>query len=141
MQHEAGLLLLVDGNVHRAERLRGSLVALGFEVRLADNGAVGLLKAHERRPDAALVAAELPILDGYRMLDALRSQPQTCDIPVILLTEGNSNRELVRGWSAGADLCVPCNSGEAEVLVTLRRALMGLRQTERAQHRQAALVS
>lgn len=130
MQQPRGTVLLVDGDVPRAERLSSRLTSLGFEVRLADNGAMGLLKVHERRPDAVLIAAELPILDGYRMLDALRSQAQTCDIPAILLTEGNSNRELAQGWSAGADLCIPRSHGEAEVVSTLQRALMGLRHWE-----------
>lgn len=130
MQQQRSTVLLVDGDMPRAERLSSRLTSLGFEVRLADNGATGLLKVHERRPDAVLIAAELPILDGFRMLDALRSQTQTCDIPAILLTEGNSNRELAQGWSAGADLCIPRSHGEAEVLSTLQRALFGLRHWE-----------
>lgn len=131
MHQQHGLLLLVDGDRNRAERMARRLSGLGFQVAIATNGAEGLLMAHERRPDVVVTAAEMPILDGYRMLDALRSQPQTCDLPVILITDGSSHEELARGWTSGADLCVPRNQGEADVLATLHRALSGFRGGEK----------
>jgi DNA-binding response OmpR family regulator len=140
MHQQKGLLLLVDGDTHRAERLAGRLSNLDFEVRVADNGATGLLQAFERRPAAVIVAADVPILDGYRLLDALQSQPQTCDIPAILITEGCSHAELARGWNAGADLCIPRSHGEADVLATLHRALTGIRHWN-CPHTEATLVS
>jgi PleD family two-component response regulator len=140
MPQQRGLLLLVDGDTHRAERLAHRLKSTELEIRIATDGASGLLTAHERRPDVVVAAAETPILDGYRMLDALRSQPQTCDIPIILITEGNSPGELARGWNSGADLCIPRIQGEADVLATLHRALSGLRQWE-SLPRESALIS
>ena len=70
--------------------------------------------------------AEMPILDGYQMLQALRSKQQTHEIPVLILTDGNRQEEIARAWEAGADLCVPLNQGEADVLATLHRALMSI---------------
>ena len=125
MQEPQGKVLLVDGDLARGERLSGRLTDLGFEVRFADNGATGLLQLHAHCPDVVVIAAELPILDGCRMLRALRSQPQTCDIPAILLTEGSSHRELTQGWSAGADLCISRSYEEAELFSMLQRALVG----------------
>jgi PleD family two-component response regulator len=123
MHQRKGLMLLVDGEVGRAERLAKRLAHLDFEIRLADNGATALLMAHEERPDVIISAAELPILDGYRMLDALRSKRETHQAPVLLITEGSTQDEIARGWMAGADLCIPRNQGEADVLATLHRAL------------------
>lgn len=140
MQQEPGTLLLVDGDLRRAERLAGRLSGLGFEPEYVENGAAALLKAHDTRPDVVVLAAEMPVLDGFRTLDALRSTPQTCDIPVILITEGNSPQELSRGWNAGADLCIPRNHGEADVLATLYRALSNMRANE-APQRELALAS
>ena len=146
MHQQRRTLLLVDGDIHRAERLAARLSGATFDIRFADNGAVGLLRAHDRHPDAIITAADLPVLDGYRMIDALRSQSQTCGIPVILLTEGNSPSELARGWTSGADLCIPRIGGEAEVGTILNRALPGIRQWEKAPQRErsspeASLVS
>jgi CheY-like chemotaxis protein len=123
MRQQRRLLLLVDNEVTRAERLARRLAHLDYEVQLAENGAVGLLKAHELRPDVVITASEMPVLDGYRMLDALRSKPQTRDLPVVILTDSNRQEEVARAWQAGADLCIPLNQGEADVLATLNRAL------------------
>lgn len=123
MHQQRGLLMLVDGEVSRAERLAKRLYHLDFDVLVVDNGATALLKAHETRPDVIITAADLPVLDGCRMLDALKSQPETHSIPVLLITDGSSQEEIARGWTAGADLCLPRNQGEADLLATLHRAL------------------
>ena len=123
MHQRTGKLLLVDGEVGRAQRLAKRLAHLDVDVHVSDNGADGLLKAHEIQPDMVVSATEMPILDGYRMLEALKSKPQTCNIPVVLITDECNHEELSRGWTAGADLCIPRNQGEADVLATLRRVI------------------
>jgi DNA-binding NarL/FixJ family response regulator len=57
------------------------------------------------------------------MLEGLREDPETRDIQVILLTEEGGHEEVIRAWSAGADLCIPWSHGEADVLATLHRVL------------------
>lgn len=123
MHQQRGLLMLVDGEVTRAERLAKRLGHMDFDILVVDNGATALLKAHEARPDVIITTADLPILDGCRMLDALKSKPDTHSIPVLLITEGSSQEEIAHGWTAGADLCIPRNQGEADLLATLHRAL------------------
>lgn len=123
MHRQRGVLLLVDGELGRAERMAKRLAHLDMDIEVADNGAVALLKAHELHPEVVVAATNLPVLDGIRMLDALRSQAATRDIQVILITDGNKEEELVRGWTAGADLCIPRSQGEADILATLHRAL------------------
>lgn len=123
MHQRNRVLLLVDSEVARAERLAKRLAYLEYDVRVSHNGAAGLLRVYDLRPQVVIVAADMPILDGFQMLQALRSKVPTRDLPVILLTDGNSQDELVKGWQAGADLCVPLNQGEADVLATLHRAL------------------
>lgn len=130
MHQQRQLMLLVDGEVSRAERLAHRLASLNFDIQIADNGATALLQAHQLRPDVVVAASEMPILDGCLMLEALRKKPRTADIPVILLTDGNSHEDLVRGWTAGADMCIPWGHGEADVLATLHRALASLRARE-----------
>ena len=118
-----GCLLLVDGDLARAQRLAQRLPHPEFEVHLADNGASALLLAHDLLPDVIIAASDLPIMDGHLMLAALRSKPETRDATVILLTEGMSHDELSRCWKAGADLCVPRSQGDVDVVATLHRAL------------------
>jgi PleD family two-component response regulator len=126
MHRQQGTVLLVDGDHSRAERLAHRLAPLHFNVQFASDGATALLKAHSSRPDVVITAAELPIMDGYLLLEALQSKSETCRIPVILITDGSSQDELARGWKSGADLCVPRSNGEADVVATLHRALTSL---------------
>lgn len=126
MHQRRAQLLLVDGDINRAERLARRLAGSDLCVHFAENGAQALLKAHELLPDVVVTAAEVPLLDGYRLLDALRKQPPVPHLPVILITEGNTPDEIARGWKAGADLCVPRTMGEPDLLATLHRALSTL---------------
>ena len=141
MHQRRGVLLLVDGEVARAERLAKRLAHLDYDIHVADNGAAGLLKAHELRPDVVISTVDMPILDGYRMLAGLRSKPETHDIPVMLITEDSSQESIARGWTAGADLCIPRSQGEVDVLATLHRALQSLCVGEHSHSWPAALVS
>jgi len=140
MHQRRRLLLLVDNEMMRAERLARRLAHLSYDVQLADNGASGLLKAHELHPDVVIAAADLPILDGYRFLDALRSKPQTHEIPVLILTDTNCQEEIAHAWQAGADLCIPLNQGEADVVATLHRALTSIHHGSDCAHA-VAMVS
>jgi len=126
MHQQRMKLLLVDGDVARAERLARRLSGPEWDIQFADNGASALLKAHAARPDVVVSTSELPVLNGFLMLQALRSEAQTCHLPVILLTEGSSHEELARGWKSGADLCIPRGQGDVDVVGTLHRALSGL---------------
>lgn len=123
MRRPERVLLLVDGETARATRLAQRLTALDVEVETAANGAEGLLKAHDLQPDVVVVAADVPILDGCRMLDALRSQPRTHHIPTILILNGTRPDELARAWGSGADLCIPGGPCEADLWASLHRAL------------------
>jgi PleD family two-component response regulator len=130
MHQQRGVILLVDGDTRRSERLSSRLAQLGLEVRTARDGATALLKAHELRPDVVVSATELPVLDGYRMLDALRSRPETAEMPAVLIVDGSDHDALTRGWKAGADLCIPATQGDAELFATVRRALISLWEAE-----------
>jgi two-component system, cell cycle response regulator len=123
MHQQREVLLLVDGDVSRAERLASRLGHLHYNVQTAHDGATALLKAHELRPNVVVAATEMPVLDGFRMLDALRNSPQTEDIPVILLMDDCNHEQMAKGWRVGADLCIPRNGSDADVLATLHRAL------------------
>ncbi len=115
--------MLVDSDSARAERIARRLASLGLRVQLADNGALGLLRAHELLPSAIIAAADLPILDGLGMLEALRKRPTRQPIQFVLVCENASHEELARAWRAGVDLCASHANGDDELIATLQRAL------------------
>lgn len=70
----------------------------------AASGQAGLELAHRIRPDVILVDINLPDTDGYRVLQALRSDPETAAIPVAALTSEVHPDAIARGRQAGFEL-------------------------------------
>jgi DNA-binding response OmpR family regulator len=83
--------------VHRA------LAESGYEVLLARDGATALATARERKPALALLDVAMPELDGYEVTSALKGDPATEDIVVILFTARSEASDVERGYEAGAD--------------------------------------
>ncbi len=80
-------ILLVDDEDDIREVAGISLEAVGgWEVSSASSGREGIAKALAERPDAILLDVMMPELDGPATFRRLQEHPETCDIPVILLT-------------------------------------------------------
>lgn len=80
------------------------LGALGiYELREAPNGVIGVEVAEVFRPDLIISDVNMPELDGYGVLRALRNNPALHDIPFIFLTALASKQEMRQGMELGAD--------------------------------------
>lgn len=73
----------------------------------AENGADGLALAQAEQPDIVLMDAEMPVLDGYAAARQLRQADATKSIPIIAISSGASNNELVSGLRSVADGSLP----------------------------------
>jgi CheY-like chemotaxis protein len=96
-------VLIVDDepDIRRIARLGLARVG-GMEVVEASNGAEGLLRAKEERPDAVLLDVMMPAMDGPATLARLREDPATAGIPVVFLTAKAIAAEVERLKSLGA---------------------------------------
>ena len=96
------ILLVEDSRFLRVASER-ALVKAGCEVVTAVDGEAALLTARERLPNLILLDMMLPKLDGLEVLRALKRDPQTTKIPVIVLTGfGKKNeRKLKKEGAAG----------------------------------------
>ena len=79
-------ILIVDDEPDLVSLLVDQLTALGHEVVVAENGVQAVEKAIVHRPDLLLTDVIMPYMDGPEMLERLRAQPETRDIPVIALS-------------------------------------------------------
>jgi CheY-like chemotaxis protein len=80
-------ILLIDDEKHISIVVEACLVTLGgWVVSMAESGQEGLLKAKQEQPDAILLDVMMPDMSGLSMLKALRKDPLTQIIPVLLLT-------------------------------------------------------
>jgi len=97
-------ILVIDDNRQLLDLITDSLTLLGdYTVVTAENGAEGLARAVEARPDCAIIDVKMPGLDGYQLVRALRGDPATASIPLIILTALVQDHYRFAGLLAGAD--------------------------------------
>jgi GAF domain-containing protein/CheY-like chemotaxis protein len=82
----AGTVLVIDDEIGVRDLMQRFLVKQGFRVVTAAGGEEALRRARELRPDAITLDVMMPGMDGWTVLSALKADPETADIPVIMLT-------------------------------------------------------
>ena len=78
--------LIVDDEIHIIQVVAIKLKNNGFEVVTANNGQEALEAALEHEPDVIVTDYQMPVMDGLGLIENLRKQEQTAQIPVIMLT-------------------------------------------------------
>ena len=95
-----------------------------FEVITATDGASGLALARSDKPDVILLDILMPKMNGFEVLENLKADKKTNDIPVILLTNLNQKNEVDRGLSLGADdYLIKAHFMPSEVVDKIKRLL------------------
>lgn len=74
----------------------------GHTVWTAEDGEAGLRLTREVMPDIVFLDVRLPKLDGFEVLTALREDPKTAELPVIILSNYGSDEMRQRGFELGA---------------------------------------
>lgn len=98
-----GTVLLVDDEDSLRMVMRDLLERDGWTVREAADGVQALDAVDRHAPDIILLDLNLPGLDGYTVLEKLRSRPGTRDVPIIVLTAKGDEDNEVRVLEAGAN--------------------------------------
>ncbi|MBW8016377.1 MAG: response regulator [Planctomycetes bacterium] len=78
--------LVVDDEIHIVQVVAIKLRNNGFDVRTAENGAVALELIKTEKPDVIVTDYQMPVMSGLEFIENLRGDPETADIPVIMLT-------------------------------------------------------
>jgi DNA-binding response OmpR family regulator len=115
-----GQLILVVEDAADVRRLVCTVLdRAGFTVAEAEDGHLALQQFYGLRPDVVVLDVGLPELDGWQVLERIRTMSET---PVLMLTALGSERDKIRGLDGGADdyLVKPFSNGE---LVARVRAL------------------
>ena len=98
-----GTLLVVDDNRVNRLLLGRALEQLGHSVTFAENGRQALEALRQRPVDLILLDIEMPEMDGYQVLDALRSDPHLRDIPVVMMSSVEEVDSVARCIEMGAE--------------------------------------
>lgn len=95
-------ILIVDDSPTEAHVLKSMLEKNGFEVETAENGTEGIERAREVQPDLILMDVVMPGLNGFQATRQLTKDPQTSNIPVIIVTTKDQETDRVWGMRQGA---------------------------------------
>lgn len=136
--HEPGVsstagahVLLADDNADMRDYVRGLLEPF-YHVTTVRDGAVALAQARAHRPDLILSDVMMPELDGFALIAALRSDPATASIPIILLSARAGEEATVEGLQSGADDYLVKPFSSRELLARVYGALALARQRREA---------
>jgi DNA-binding response OmpR family regulator len=98
---QAQILVVDDDDTFRA-LIVAALSHRGYLVRQATNGRDGVRLAEREHPDAIVLDANMPVLDGFGTLKELRKRAGTARIPVVMLTARWQQGDVVAGFRYGA---------------------------------------
>ncbi len=112
-------ILVVEDNDLNRSLLRDILEYHGYEVAEAASGAEGVELARERRPDLVLLDIQMPLMNGFAVIRALRSEPALARTKIIALTSFAMKGDRDRILAAGFDgyLAKPIDTRELPKLV------------------------
>ncbi len=119
-------VLVAEDSATIREAIRRELIAAGFEVVVAADGAEALEIAKRERFDAVSTDVMMPGLDGYELTRCLRADPRYASVPIVMVTSKDARLDTLRGFDAGASAYITKPADAAELVRTLD-SLLGAR--------------
>jgi len=117
-------ILIVDDEPLNVKLLQAHLLQNKYEVLHAHSGLEALEKTVQESPDLILLDVMMPGMDGYEVIRKLKNDPQSQDIPVILITALGGLDDRLKGLEAGADEFLNKPVQKAELLARIRSLIL-----------------
>lgn len=124
------LVLTVDDSADIQALLRVRMAQEGLETRIAMNGQAGIDMAKKEWPSLILLDIDMPGMDGFEVLRALKAGDETAQIPVIVVSGASSASDKVMGLDLGAVDYVSKPFDNYELMARVRAALRTQRLME-----------
>ncbi len=96
-------ILIVDDEKLNVDLIEAFLIPHGYEILRAYNGDEALEIIFKEQPDIVLLDVMMPGKNGFEVTEAVKNNPETIDIPVLLVTALSDRESRIRGVDAGAD--------------------------------------
>jgi DNA-binding response OmpR family regulator len=124
MPDKKAKVLIVDDDAFLSGIYATKLELEGFAVVAARDGEEGLTVAARERPDLILLDVLMPKLDGFETLKRLKTDAETVDIPVIMLTNLGQKEDIEKGMQEGAvDYLIKAHFVPAEAVEKIKKVL------------------
>src|SRR6266478_342737 len=124
-------ILIIEDETDVADLLSLNLRKAGFRVSTAGDGASGLQKARDNRPDFIILDLMLPKMSGLEVCRILKSDIATAQMPILMLTAKAEEIDRIVGLEFGADDYVTKPFSPREIVLRIR---LILRRAQRARH-------
>lgn len=96
-------ILLIDDTKMVQQIYKNKLMLDGFQVITADDGMQAIKILSEEKPDLILLDLTMPVMDGYKVLQVVKTDPKLSSIPVIIFSAKGQPEEIERALNLGAD--------------------------------------
>src|SRR5579859_77433 len=114
-------ILAVDDEKSIVRLVQVNLERAGYQVVTAFDGKEALAKIAADCPDMVICDVMMPYMDGFEVLNTLRKDPATRDLPFIMLTAKAMEADIFTGWKSGVHLYLTKPFSPPELLSFVRR--------------------
>jgi len=140
-QSITGTILVADDQAANRELLAELLGAHGFKVITVPDGAAALQELNHAQVDLVLLDVMMPHLTGFEVCQTIKSNQDTCLVPVILVTALSDKQDRLEGIKAGADDFLTRPVDRAELLARVQSLLKLKFRTDELERAEAVLFS
>ena len=116
-------VLIVDDEPVTQDLLRLMLEPAGFRVTEAEDGLEALQKVQESKPDIMILDVMMPHMDGITVCKKIRSNAETADLPIVMLSGKTHLNAVEEGLQAGANRYLAKPMSRTELIQNLREVL------------------
>jgi two-component system alkaline phosphatase synthesis response regulator PhoP len=127
------VILVVDDNLPNLELIQAYLEDVDCQIVSAHDGLEALNLVARKKPDLILLDVMMPKMSGFEVCRRLKSDPQTGDIPIIMVTALNEFGDIERGIDSGTDDFVSKPVNRLELLTRVRTMLKLKHLTDKLQ--------
>lgn len=96
-------ILIVDDEQQNVKLLSSLVSAIGYDIEIAYNGKEAIEKSKAVKPDLILLDIMMPEMDGYEVCDLIKTDPDTSNTPVIMITALTDRDSKLKGLNVGAN--------------------------------------
>lgn len=114
-------ILVCDDERHIVRLIQVNLERQGYQVVTAFDGKEGLEKIKAEKPNCVVLDVMMPYMDGFEVLKSLRRDPETENLPVIMLTAKAQDKDVFEGYHYGADMYLTKPFNPMELVTFVKR--------------------
>lgn len=116
-------ILIVEDDAPTAELVKTVLESAGHTINSAGNGLEAIRLIKTDKPELVLMDVMMPVMNGFQALSILKNDPETDQVPVVMLTARSGDLDMAHGWAEGVDFYLTKPFSPTELITVVERIL------------------